>query len=443
MARTDKQLSFEEKYQKKMDTYAEIYKERTDFASRFKLKPEKTKGYYDIGDPSASEEIVVGDGDDAPAGVITGSGYVEKTWNFLAGKGMTTACVAGIMGNLQQESGIDPTKKQYGGGPGRGLCQWEAKHSRGGGRWDSLVAWAKQKGWDEWDIVTQLEYMWKELTEGYVLHLLNKNWGGIEGLKKASDYKWAVDAFEKSFERAGKPNFPQRYKFAKGFLDKYGKGAGGTATVIPVSSGDSDSNGPSANPSTQSLEVQSEYISTYSAETEDYSTPMTTPVGSIKNGRYVLTNAPRSRYAISMLDDARMNDWKGWAPLDGKSFVHLAGPQENMYAPQARDVFQILKMRLEWDKVKVVHGFQHMLKERVCSMHNVGMAMDVYVENIYEALYVADTAWTIGIRAISIGGSELDKTHPGFVHIDCGPKEAWPLNGHDVYKGPGTFVIKG
>ena len=39
---------------------------------------------------------------------------------------------AGIIGNLDQESGMDPTISQYDGGPGRGIAQWST-----GGRWDT------------------------------------------------------------------------------------------------------------------------------------------------------------------------------------------------------------------------------------------------------------------------------------------------------------------
>jgi hypothetical protein len=158
----------------------------------------------------------------------------------------------------------------------------------------------------------------------------------------------------------------------------------------------------------------------------------------MKKGRYSPPNVPRSGYTRSRFEDVRLNGWNGWKPLHS-TFIHLGGPQENLYAPEAQVVFTRLKERLGWDKIKVVHGFQAKREEGIISTHNVGMAMDIYVENIYEAIYVADTAWVMGLRAVAIGGSELDESSPGFVHIDCGPKAFWPLNHHDVYKGIGTF----
>ena len=224
MARKDKELTWEQDYVDKVAFLNQLYEERLAFLSTFTLPGFET------------DEIANGDG---AASMVSGDSNEEKVWNFFAQKGFTAAAVAGIMGNLEQESGIDPKKKQNGGGPGTGLCQWEKKHANGGGRWEELVKWAKSEGRDEWDIVTQLDYLWKELSTGYVLDLLNRHWGGLDGLKTTKDYKKACDAFEKSFERAGKPNMPNRYKFSEKFLDKYGKGDGSaTASLVNGAKGD-------------------------------------------------------------------------------------------------------------------------------------------------------------------------------------------------------------
>jgi cell wall-associated NlpC family hydrolase len=228
--RKDKHVQWEDAYVDKLSFLKKLYEERIAFLSTFVL-------------PGADEADTASDsaGGGSVAGLTPGNTNVEKAWNFFAKKGFTAAATAGVLGNLKQESGIDPTKKQLGGGPGRGLCQWESKHKNGGGRWEALVAWAKNAGMDEWSIDAQLEYLWLELNgkDPTTLSLLNKNWGGIEGLKNATDYKWAVDAFEKSFERAGKPNLPRRYEFAKEFLDQYGNGnATAVANIVGGATGD-------------------------------------------------------------------------------------------------------------------------------------------------------------------------------------------------------------
>src|SRR5215472_13538310 len=55
----------------------------------------------------------------------------QTAYEYFVGQGLTSFQAAGIVGNLEQESNIDPTIKQFGGGPGRGIAQWSA-----GGRWD-------------------------------------------------------------------------------------------------------------------------------------------------------------------------------------------------------------------------------------------------------------------------------------------------------------------
>src|SRR5690348_14320426 len=88
----------------------------------------------------------------------------QAAYNFFVGKGLTSFQAAGIVGNLDQESGVDPASVQYGGGPGRGIAQWSV-----GGRWDSSyhdnVLWyAGQQGQASGSLNLQLEFIWYELT---------------------------------------------------------------------------------------------------------------------------------------------------------------------------------------------------------------------------------------------------------------------------------------
>jgi cell wall-associated NlpC family hydrolase len=219
---SDKQKGFADRYNDKINFLQQWYEERVAFLSTFKLPGmtmrELEEELLNIKNGSTSS------GSSSAAGTVEGNGPEEKTWNFLAQQGLSPAAIAGVMGNLKQESGIDPKKLQYGGGPGRGICQWET-HPPSGGRWDALLNWAKGAGKDEWAIETQLEWMWKELgTDDISRRMTNKGCsGGFEGFKKLTDYEEACRIFEEAFERAGKPNFENRYKYAKAYFDKWGK----------------------------------------------------------------------------------------------------------------------------------------------------------------------------------------------------------------------------
>ena len=92
---------------------------------------------------------------------LVGSNNAERSFRFFVMYGLTAEQSAGIVGNLVRESGpdVDPSINQVGGGPGRGIAQWEV-----GGRWDSLQAFARGRGVPERDLESQLLFIWFELT---------------------------------------------------------------------------------------------------------------------------------------------------------------------------------------------------------------------------------------------------------------------------------------
>lgn len=92
---------------------------------------------------------------------------VQKAiWNFCKKKGLGDTQAAAICGNAFQESGYNPSALQgsetstaYGNAAG--LWQWD------GGRKTSLFQYAKTNDKKWTDIEIQLNYMWKELNDGY------------------------------------------------------------------------------------------------------------------------------------------------------------------------------------------------------------------------------------------------------------------------------------
>ena len=113
----------------------------------------------------------------------TGKGDSKKVWDFLAGKGFSANAIAGIMGNLQEESGFrsgaiegdmgktnEDLLKQITASKdaflahqgGFGLAQWTSDN-RKSDLWD----YAQSKGKSVADYDTQLEFLFKELKENY------------------------------------------------------------------------------------------------------------------------------------------------------------------------------------------------------------------------------------------------------------------------------------
>jgi hypothetical protein len=139
----------------------------------------------------------------------------ETAFNFFVAKGLSKDQAAGIVGNLMQESSVNPNSVQYDGGPGRGIAQWSV-----GGRWDTShddnVTWyANAHGLNRWALTTQLDFIWYELTDvGY----------GYTTLKAASTVSAAELAFQDKFEICGECDESTRVSYADQVLADYGGG---------------------------------------------------------------------------------------------------------------------------------------------------------------------------------------------------------------------------
>jgi hypothetical protein len=151
--------------------------------------------------------------DDAAQAAVTTPAN-ETAYDFFVTKGLTNFQAAGIVGNLDQESGVDPTAIEYGGGPGRGIAQWSE-----GGRWnadrgDNVASYASEHGASAWSLNLQLEFVWYELTtfSGY----------GLAELRASSNVTEATLAFQDRFEGCGTCDQTNRINYAAAVLREYG-----------------------------------------------------------------------------------------------------------------------------------------------------------------------------------------------------------------------------
>jgi len=144
---------------------------------------------------------------------LKGNTNAQKVYNALITEGFTPEAASGVIGNLMQESGVDPTKRQNNGGPGRGMAQWGTGKGSGE-RWDRLTSWAKKNGKNPMSLDTQYEYMITEMKER----------GTYRRLKNIKDVKTATKLFEDEMLAAGVPMMENRYKFAERALREYGSG---------------------------------------------------------------------------------------------------------------------------------------------------------------------------------------------------------------------------
>jgi hypothetical protein len=136
----------------------------------------------------------------------------KAAYCFFVGKGLSSVQAAGIVGNLDQESGMNPTVP--GGDPAHGIAQWLS-----GGRWDSkpndnLQWFARQHGGCPDMLNTQLEFIWYEL-QTFPSY-------GLAQLQGATTVADATIAFQNRFEGCGACNQSGRIANASRALNAYG-----------------------------------------------------------------------------------------------------------------------------------------------------------------------------------------------------------------------------
>lgn len=190
----------------------------------------ETSATYQSADANASSTVQlrldsVGSQSSSPN--LTGANNAEQIWNYLKSQGFSDAGIAGIMGNLQQESGLRADNVQnhmgyedaeYVAGikngtisredfindsRGFGIAQW-TYHTRKAALYDTL-------GPQNIDsLAGQLSFMVNEMGDD----LTNQ-------LKNATSVNDATDVFQYTYERAGKPNMENRRNQANGFYSAY------------------------------------------------------------------------------------------------------------------------------------------------------------------------------------------------------------------------------
>jgi hypothetical protein len=127
---------------------------------------------------------------------------------------LSDAQIAGVLGNLSQESGFNSRVNEGGavgapkGAGGFGLAQWT------GSRQANLINFAKQRKMDPGDPNLQAQFLTAEFQGP------EKN--ALASLQKAVSPEQAALVFRRDFERAGVPKDENRFKAARTALGQLG-----------------------------------------------------------------------------------------------------------------------------------------------------------------------------------------------------------------------------
>ncbi len=140
-----------------------------------------------------------------------------QVFNYFVEHGLSKAQSAGIVGNLQQESSLNPASS------GGYLAQW------GGARLSGLQAYAAAQGKSVTNLGVQLDYMWKELTGTE-----NRS---LKALRQTTTSTGAAAAFSQAYERPGIPALSNRERYAQAALVRYGNSVPSQHTSSTAASG--------------------------------------------------------------------------------------------------------------------------------------------------------------------------------------------------------------
>lgn len=168
---------------------------------------------------------------------LIGKNNEEKIWNFLVGKGLSKAGAAGLMGNLFAESALNPKnlqnsyEKKLGhtddsytaavdngsynnfvrDSAGYGLAQWTYWNRK-----QNMLEFARAAGKSIGDLEMQLDFLFKELSEGYK--------SVLTVLKTATTVKAASDSVLLNYERPADQSNTVKTKragYGQKYYDKY------------------------------------------------------------------------------------------------------------------------------------------------------------------------------------------------------------------------------
>lgn len=178
---------------------------------------------------------------------LKGSNNAEKIWNYLKGKGLNDYGAAGVLGNLNAESALNPhnlqntfekklgyTDDAYVAAVDSGAYTNFVKDSAGFGlaqwtywsRKQNLLSFAKSAGKSIGDLEMQLDFLWKELSESYKSVLTT--------LKTATSVLEASNAMLLKYERPADQSESvqaKRASYGQTYYDKYA-----TKTTTPANS---------------------------------------------------------------------------------------------------------------------------------------------------------------------------------------------------------------
>lgn len=451
MARTDKQLSYEQRYQQKMQMWKDTYKTRTDFASKFKLDSKKAKG---LSTETQIKEAIQNGGSTGSAEKVSdaASGTTVTVANASESAKKVLAVAQSLIGKIKYKFGAsDPTT---GYSDCSGFTSYVYKNAVGVDIGRSTDPQAKagtlvnpRENAQPGDLIlfqgtyrpgpshVGIVYEWPK-----IIHC-----GGNDG---DTNVQWAEVKPGNYYDK----HFLSIRRILTDVSSSSTSSNKTTAKAMDVTTTTNEVVWDRTNEEgTESMSLNGRLLTSTPDAPPATSGPLIDLLSEIGAYKPITTNGTaghiyisrdnRANWLAERIAWAKDTGFKYFDKLNPDSFVHIPwhdGFEGNLYSPDAIEAFEIFRLKCKREKLEILSGFRYS-PEGLLSPHEAGCAIDVRVYGAEEARKLADIAWSCGFRAIAIGGDLTNET--GFIHLDIGPKSEWGYDDIPAYKGPGRWSL--
>jgi hypothetical protein len=155
---------------------------------------------------------------------MSAADVAKQVWQIMKGWGCSDGAIAGVLGNMQAESGLIADRwegDKVGVGPGYGLVQWTP--------FTKLQDWAKGQGMDYRTVDTQMARLKWEADNGQQFYKSGTTFWGW--LKSNITPQTAADDFVRYYERPAVVNSSTRQTFAQNWYNQF-KGTSVSAPTL-------------------------------------------------------------------------------------------------------------------------------------------------------------------------------------------------------------------
>ncbi|WP_159437304.1 phage tail tip lysozyme [Alicyclobacillus vulcanalis] len=250
----------------------------------------------------AVKNFFTGGGPSTPLPNLKGNSTAQEIWNYLRSQGLTPSAAAGVMGNLMQESSLNPTAVNSSSGA-FGIAQWL------GPRYTELVQYASKNHTSASNLAAQLGFLWSEIQSGQYVNISKLN---------SMNPAQAAVYFEENYEKAGSgAALANRENYAEAIYRAFASSTGTHLIYGPFTTSElPSSEKTTSKKSTTSEETKkvSEAASTAQKSLDTYAkTVQTTGTTSTTAAKYVTQASSQSETTVKNWSTNQVTQFKTWS----------------------------------------------------------------------------------------------------------------------------------